>query len=405
MTSVERRLIELEDRVSELERARWMRSTRPHRDPRDDLFGLSWLNGLGAALVLAGVVAATAWLHDHGYVTPLLRNAMLLAGASAVLLTGVRALRSPSQAQQRFGNGLVGVGALGLYIVVFAACRVDELLAANVAAATAIALTLALALAAYRLRLEVLAELAAVGGLAVPAIAVDGAPHWGPLVLYLAAYGAGLLWLQHVTRWTSVLAVAAVGSATYYLVVDFEDLSAAAIAAASLAPLASPHVIASARSRAPSLAATVAAMVTTTTAAVICYRAGSLLAAGGVGVVTVALALSVRAPLLAACGVVIITIATVTAAPASSLTWLCAGLGGALACIAIGLAWRNEPARRTGVVVLGATLVRMLVVDVWSLASGPRVVALLLLGVGLLAASFLYARYAEHPRDRSPASR
>lgn len=405
MSPVEQRLRELENRIAELERARWLRASRSPHAAADDRFGVSWLNGLGAAFVLAGVVAATGWLHDHGYLTPLLRNAMLLAGAIAILVVGVRALRGPSLAQRRFGNGLVGVGALGLYIVVFAACRLDELIGANVAAVIAGALTLALAVAAYRLEIEVLAALSAIGGLAVPSLTVDGAPHAGLLALYLAAYGAGLLWLQHVTRWTSVLAIAAVGSAAYYLVVDLADLRTAAFAAASLAPLALPYVIASARSRAPGLAETFAAIVAATTAAVVCYRAGSLVAAGGVGVVIVALALSVRAPLLAVCGALTVALAAVNAAPASSMTWLCAGLGGALACIAVGLAWGNEPARRAGVVVLGATLVRMLVVDVWTLASGPRVVAFLLLGVGLLAASFLYARAAERHLDAPPASR
>jgi len=397
MTSVERRLSELEQRIAELESTRWAWGARARRvEPDADApFGMSWLNGLGAALVLAGVVSATAWLNERGYLTPALRNAVLLAGAGAVFAAGVRALHSTCEGRRRFGNGLTAVGALGLYVVPFAASKVDGLLGAEVAASIAVALTVGLAVAAWRWGFEVVAELAALGGLAVPLIAARGAPAWMPLVAYLAVYGAGLLWLHRVTGWASVSVIAAVGSAAFYLVVGFDELATAAIAAACIAPFALPYLLSRFRGRVPGLAEHVAAAVAAVTAAAVCYRTGSLLAAGGVGAVTFALALSVRSPLLAVLGALTLALCAGLAAPSSSLMWLGAGIGGALASVAIGLAWASESARRTGLVVLGATLVRMLTVDVWALSAGPRVIALLLLGAGLLAASFLYARYTD----------
>jgi hypothetical protein len=50
---------------------------------------LTWLNRVGAVVVVAGLVLAAAWANDRGYLSPPLRNGLLLAGGAG-LGTGSR---------------------------------------------------------------------------------------------------------------------------------------------------------------------------------------------------------------------------------------------------------------------------------------------------------------------------
>lgn len=70
----------------------------------------------------------------------------------------------------------------------------------------------------------------------------------------------------------------------------------------------------------------------------------------------------------------------------------------ALVAITAGFALRDRTYRLLGLTVLGATLIRIFLVDVWQLDTLLRILSFLVLGAVLLALGFLYNRYADRIR-------
>lgn len=70
--------------------------------------------------------------------------------------------------------------------------------------------------------------------------------------------------------------------------------------------------------------------------------------------------------------------------------------GLALTLVAVGVGGGHPASRMVGLGLLAAALLKLLVLDLWTLGAGTRIGVLLALGVGLLAASFLYGRYTDH---------
>lgn len=67
----------------------------------------------------------------------------------------------------------------------------------------------------------------------------------------------------------------------------------------------------------------------------------------------------------------------------------------AFALLGAGFVWRERSYRHAGLVILVASIVRVFVIDVWSLETILRIVSFLVLGVVLLVLSFLYNKHAE----------
>jgi hypothetical protein len=348
---LEWRLAMLEDKLGHAPAA------PPRPTDLETAFGLTWLNRVGAALVIAGLTLGALWANQRGYLSPLARNLLLAAASALVLCYGVRTLRTGDAWRGRFALGIAAVGAFGLYLVPFTASRIDAVVAPAGAAALGAALTIGLWAAATWLRLPALASLALLGGLTT-ALAGDGT---GGAAAGLAL--VAVLYLVDAIR-RRPLSVA-----------DHAALLIAGGGAVALAVIAtgSPWSIAAvgAAVAAGSMALTaadgdeVARDLTFATAAVVCCLAWTWAAyRWSVG------------------------------APAAWLRVSAALVTFGLLLVGVGVGRADRLSRLIGVAILGAAAIKLVGYDLWHFDLGLRVAGLFLLGAGLLAGSFLYSRYA-----------
>jgi uncharacterized membrane protein len=428
--------------------------------------GLTWLNRLGAGLVVAGLVFGVVWANQRGYLTTTLRNLLLAVGSAVVFTVGVRGLRSEDRRRRRFGSGVTVIGAFGLYLTLFTASLIDDVVSASVTAELAVGLTLGMAVAAHRWRQDLLAVLGALGGLSVPLLLAEGDPGFAALCSYLTVLTAGFLWLQRRHGWSILGFVLALGVSAYYVAVTAQSpgsLAHAAAATAGLGLIAGAYLERLWRRSALSVAEHAALAVALGAAAAILHQLGSdaarptaaaltmivvgMLAVGAGGGMRAADRDAGGSTLVAALGVVLLALAhrltawyvvppvaavvafypgwvaadpslrlargahvamhAVAFAVAVALVEAIAGAGAApiwfslaavvyaLALAGTGFACRHRLSRLLGMALLATTLLKMFAVDVWALGAGVRVAAFLILGLGLLGASFLYSRYAD----------
>jgi hypothetical protein len=197
--------------------------------------GLTWLNRAGAVVVIAGLALAALWAHEHGYLTPTLRNLLAALVGGVMFAIGAHSLRSGDPARRAFGVGVAAVGAFALYLVPFVATTLDELVPRPAAAAAAGALTLAIGALAAQRREIVLALLAAILGAAY-ALASDHGVALLPIGALAA--GAGLVALAEALFITGALLLG-IGAALAVGPVAIPFVGA--IGAAGIAELAAPR--------------------------------------------------------------------------------------------------------------------------------------------------------------------
>lgn len=98
--------------------------------------------------------------------------------------------------------------------------------------------------------------------------------------------------------------------------------------------------------------------------------------------------------------VIMLVIAVITAlwpvALGPRTLWLSAVVViGALALLAIGVRTGYPLARVLGLGSLACALIKIVAIDLWNLAAGYRIATIVVLGLGLLCASFFYSRYTD----------
>ena len=74
-----------------------------------------------------------------------------------------------------------------------------------------------------------------------------------------------------------------------------------------------------------------------------------------------------------------------------TLTWAAFGV----AVVVVGIVGRWRGVRLGGLVVVGVAILKLFVVDTWTLHGGHRVAAYLIVGVLLVAGGFFYHRYGD----------
>jgi len=365
MVGLEQRVVELERRIQALERragafAGAPAAARLQPENIETAIGLGWLNRVGAALLIAGIALGAAWANEHGYLSPLLRNTLLAVASCAVFAVGALLLRARDSRRRSFAVGIAAVGAFGMYLAPFTASHIDEVIGTDAAAVLSVAITLTLAGLSRAHKIPALMTFALLGGLSIEFVAGGAAWTYG---------GLGLV-------------------ATLYVLASRERPLILADHAAGITAFARCAVVAYGATESPWLPAAVAAAAY---AASLGVRGLSDHRVDAVPLFTLAVVLTGVAWLLAAeqWG------STGTASHFGSTGALAAY---ALALVAIGVRWANPICRFIGLLALGASVVKLVVHDLWLLPSGLRVGGLFAIGVGLLLASFLYSRFAAADR-------
>lgn len=362
------KLDELENRIAVLEARLQHAPGSVARAPKPDLeiaVGLTWLNRIGAGLVIVGLAFAVAWANDRGHLSPLTRNGLLALVSLAVLAIGGRMLAHGDRLRRTFAVGLSGVGAFGLFLAPFTASRVDSILEPSAAAALVIALTLALSIVGFARELPSLVSLGLLGALSIP-LAADGAiTGYGGPALALAVYVA-----SGQTRHRLAL-------------IDHVAVLMAAVAGAA---------IAYERSGWP-WAPALAGLVALGAAALLTRQRGDRRATQLLFVVAV---------LFAGVGLLLAIASRAEPSAQRAVLVSCALVGYGLTLVIVGANSASQLCRVLGIIALGIAVAKLGTHDMWHLRAGVRVAGFFVLGVGLLVASYLYSRLA---RQRAESAR
>lgn len=167
---------------------------------------LGWLRGgnlpvrLGVVILFFGVAFLLRFAAEHALLPIELRLAAVAAGGVALLGLGWR-LRARSAA---YGLALQGGGVGVLYLTVFAALRLYQLLPAELAFALLVALTAASSALAVLQNSPTLALMSAAGGFLAPVLASTGSGSHVLLFGYYAVLNAAILGIAYFKAWRAL---------------------------------------------------------------------------------------------------------------------------------------------------------------------------------------------------------
>ena len=187
---------------------------RPRRTARESLITEEWIGqrGLLAVGVTALILAAAYLLKlsfERGWVSPLARCLMGMAGGIAVAVVGARL----HVRYRQYGAALIGCGAAILYLSVWAASNLYALVAPWPAIGGLVVVSLGLAWVAARLDVEALGAAAAMGAFFAPVTIETDARQPDLLLVYLFCLAVALGVVAARRRWRFV---AFVVSASYF---------------------------------------------------------------------------------------------------------------------------------------------------------------------------------------------
>ena len=170
-----------------------------------------WMNKIGIALFLMGVVFLFKFSWDRGWLqvllTPVVRVGLGISLGSALVWVGLRVYAG----RRAFAQVVLGGGIGTYYITGFAAYGMLGVFSHPVAFAFMVAVTLLAFALALRQDGAALAVIGVSGGLATPFLLYDGEGDIGGLVLYAGLVLAGAMGMYLLKGWRSLLLVAFVG--------------------------------------------------------------------------------------------------------------------------------------------------------------------------------------------------
>lgn len=186
-----------------------------------------WLNKVGIALFLMGVVFLFKFSWDRGWLqvllTPAVRVGLGIVLGSALVWVGLRVYAG----RRAFAQVVLGGGIGTYYITGFAAFQMLGVFSYPVAFAFMAAVTLLAFALALRQEGAALAVVGVSGGFATPFLLYEGGGVLGGLVLYAGLVLAGALGIYLYKGWRSLLAVSFAG----YWAVVFAGLAGTALVA------------------------------------------------------------------------------------------------------------------------------------------------------------------------------
>ncbi len=176
--------------------------------------GSHWLNRIGITAVLIGVSYFLKFAFDNNWIGPSGRVAIgLLAGIAVVGWSEVFRRRG----YRVFSYSLKAVGIGVLYLSLYAAFQVYNLVPGSVAFMMMFAVTAATAVMAWTQDAEILAAFALIGGFSTPLLLSTGQNREVALFAYVAILDLGALALLVLKPWRRLLVLSYVGTMSLYV--------------------------------------------------------------------------------------------------------------------------------------------------------------------------------------------
>jgi hypothetical protein len=164
-----------------------------------------------AVVVFLALFVRYAWEND--WVGPVGR---VLSGLAFSLGLTVAGLRLMGRRYRPLGQGLAATGFSGLYVTGWAAHAVYGLVERTATSGLLVLVVVAAVAIAARENARLLAGLAWIGAYLAPVLLSTGEDRGETLLVYLALFASGALWLDRRKSWPEVPLVAAVGTAVLY---------------------------------------------------------------------------------------------------------------------------------------------------------------------------------------------
>lgn len=176
--------------------------------------GSHWLNRIGIAALLIGVSYFLKFAFDNNWIGPAGRVAIgLLAGIAVVVWSE----RFRAKGYSAFSYSLKAVGIGTLYLSLWAAFQVYNLIPSGVAFVTMLAVTAATAVMAWTQDASLLAAFALTGGFATPLLLSTGQNREVALFSYVALLDLGALVLVVFKPWRRLLVMSYAGTLLLYI--------------------------------------------------------------------------------------------------------------------------------------------------------------------------------------------
>lgn len=177
-------------------------------------FGATWLNRIGAIILLLAVAFFVKFSFDQGWLGPRTR---VLMGAAAGLLMIAGGEYSLLRKLRQFAVGLLGAGVAMLYVSAYSAHAFYNLIELNTAFKIYCGITLLGTLLAVHGRMQAVAILTLIGAFLTPVVLTTGRNAQVELLTYLLIVDAGFLVVGAFRRWDALRLLSWIGTLVMFL--------------------------------------------------------------------------------------------------------------------------------------------------------------------------------------------
>ena len=180
--------------------------------PLETTIGLNWINRIGVVTLLLGAAFLFKYGVDNDWFGPGVRVALGIAAGIISVLAGDRVWR---RGQTVFAQGVIGLGLALLYLSIYAAAMLYQLLPPSLAFVAMGGITGGAVGLAVLYNSQAIAVLALAGGYLTPPALSTGADHPWILFGYVFLLNLGALLLARMRKWKALEPIA--GAATILL--------------------------------------------------------------------------------------------------------------------------------------------------------------------------------------------
>jgi uncharacterized membrane protein len=185
----------------------------PEPAPLETTFGLTWINRIAVLTLLLGAAFLFKYGVDNDWFGPGARVALGIAAAIISLLAGDRLWR---RGQTVFAQGIIGLGLALLYLSIYAAAMLYQLVPQSLAFIAMCGVTAGAAGLALRYDSQAVAMLALIGGYLTPPALSTGEDHPWILFGYVFLLNLGALVMARKRQWKAVEPMAAAATILLY---------------------------------------------------------------------------------------------------------------------------------------------------------------------------------------------